>query len=170
MILDDAIHVLALLGVIASLWQRQALFAASLIFFGLWYNDIILLTKPNPEWSDLVLWCALFAVKDLLFLTLLGFRRTTTEFIILLSFAVSCLFHQAILAQVLTYDPDNLTLFAVRPQFMMYVTVIQLATVFFIIVKGGGSSGGKRVKSFNAVRHFRSNRILHIQAFKAIKK
>ena len=168
MILDDALHIMACLAVFASLATGRSLFPALVVFVSLEYNAAIFI--ESPTWSEFIRWAILFAAKDLLFLTLLGFRRTTTEFIIALSFLVSCLFHQAILAQVLTYDPDNLTLFAIRPQLMMYVTVAQLATVFYIIISGSGINGGKRVKSYHAVRHFRSNGFFHSQAFKAYKK
>lgn len=168
MILDDAIHVLAIFAVIASLLQRQAVAVASLLFISLWYNGMILLVKPDPAWNDLVFWCVLFAVKDLLFLTLLGFRKNTAEFILLLSFAVSCLFHQAILAQVLTYEASKLTLFAIRPEIMMYLSVAQLATVFYIIL-GGGFNGGKRAKRSIPVNDIVRNRLLYPQAFKVKK-
>lgn len=167
MILDDAIHVLALTALVASLFSGRAFIAALLIFSSLWFNDMILVV--DPKWSELVIWCVLFAVKDLLILTLLGFRRNTAEFILLLSFAVSCLFHQAILAQVLTYDAESLTLFSIRPDVMKYVSVCQLATVFYILFSEGGVNGGKRVKyripSFNGL----FDRLFHTQAFKVTK-
>ena len=168
--MDYAIHLTVLLAVVLSLITGRAQFAALLLFANVGVNQLALgivsVDNIAVYFDTLVIWAAMFAIKDLLFLILFGFRKNTAEFILLLSFAVSCLFHQAILAQVLTYDSSNLTLFAIRPTVMKYVSIVQLATVFYIIVNGSGFNGGKRVKS-TFLAGFRVNHnLLHTKAFK----
>ena len=165
--MDYAIHVAVLLAAVLSLMTGRARLAATVLFINIGYNQLILgVIDIDKHYQTLVLWCVLFAVKDLLFLTLFGFRRDTRELIILASFGVSLLFHNAILAQVLTYDPNKLTLFAYRPTVMMYVSIAQIATVFYIIIGGSDWNGGKRVK-FNVLANFgRFYSLLHLQTFK----
>ena len=164
--LDYAIHVAVIVAVVLSLISGRAAFAALLLFVNVGINQLLFI--ENPSWSEATQWAALFAVKDLLLLTLFGFRKNTAEFILLLSFAASCLFHQAILAQILTYESENLTLFAIRPTVMKYLTVAQLATVFYIIL-GGGDSGGKRVKSWLHGADIKLNSIFRFATHKAFK-
>lgn len=169
MTLDQAIMLLSVIALLLSVPARAGFLPALAVILSLLFNSALLEIEFYPNfWESLSLWTVLFSAKDLLLLTLLGFRQNSRELIILLSFAVSCLFHQAILAQVLTYEAKNLTLFAIRPQVMMYVSVAQLATVFYIILTGSGINGGKRKC---AKRHifgvdYNFHRVLHVQAFK----
>ena len=167
--IDGAIYCIAGLALLASLVKRQALLAASLVCISFIYNELIYIEELT--WEGAALWCVLFALKDLAILMLLGFRKNTAEFILLLCFAVSCLFHQAILAQVLTYEASNLTLFSIRPEVMKFISVAQLTTVFYIIIDGGGWDGGKlqRVKHLISGIHTPINRVINSQAFKVTK-
>lgn len=172
MILDQIIVFACFIAITLSIFSGAGLVPALLITLSLVINEMALSVVDTTSriiyFATIDDWAIYVSVKDLLFLTLLGFRQNPRELIILLSFAVSCLFHQAILAQVLTYEAKNLTLFAIRPQVMMYVSVAQLATVFYIILTGSGINGGKRKCAKRNILDFHHNfhRVLHVQAFK----
>lgn len=167
--IDGAIYCIAGLALLASLFERQALLAASLVCISFIYNELIYIEELT--WDAAWLWSTQAGVKDLLIYLILGFRRNTTEFILLLTFVVSCLFHQVILAQVLTNEASNLTLFSIRPEVMKFISVAQLTTVFYIIIDGGGWNGGKlqRVKHLILGVYAPINRVFHPQAVKGTK-
>ena len=170
MSLDHAMLVILLFGIALAIKSGAGIVPALLIIFTQSYNLIALDVVDDSSlliyFQTLTVWSILFSAKDYLLLTLFGFMRNTPAFIILMSFAVSCLFHQAILAQVLTHETENLTLFAIRPTFMKYVSVVQLATVYYIIISGSGFNGGKRVKSFVLASFSNNYRLLYQKSFK----
>lgn len=116
-------------GAIVAIW-----FSASIAFWQ-WYESI-------GYWSALADWAAYSSYKDFAVMVLAGFLRLPIT--IFLGIFASCVFHQVLSWQILTYNWENVTLFDYRSDFMMYLSAIMLATA--IIDMGGGNNGGRRVR------------------------
>ena len=162
--LDLLIYKLAFISLILSAIRWQALPAAFLLCASLAYSQYIF--NPNLSWSEAAEWTRLNSIKDAIIMLALLSRLKTPEFILGLSFAVSSLFHQIMLIQI---ENHILTLKHLRTDFMVIITVIQLATVIYILINGSATNGGKRVKyripRFNAPVF----NILHTQTYKVKK-
>lgn len=145
---DAMIYLAGLAGLVIAIVRRQAFIAAFFVCLSFYLNELFY-TEPST-WHGLYMWAFILAAKDYLIAVMLGFRRKTTEFMLSMIFMVSCLFHLVVQVQLYNHDAS---LLLTREQFMMYVTAAQLATMYLIILTGGGEDGGKRVKhglsSFN---------------------
>ena len=94
-------------------------------------------------WQSMALWAALFSIKDFIFIAILSTMRAPLMLIV--AIFASCIFHQVLRLQIMTYNYSNLSLLDYRPVFMMLLSIAMLATVITDQIQGG-SSGGKRVK------------------------
>lgn len=108
----------------------------------------------------------IFSIKDFIFMALLSIAKAPIS--IILSIGASCIFHQVLRWQILTYNWENLTLMNYRSELMMYLSLIIITTMIFEIISGGGN-GGKRAKSDLFSSNFRFNDIFHLSSYKAIK-
>ena len=99
-------------------------------------------STPSSYWHTMTIWAILFSLKDFALMPLA--RNSLT---IVYALAASCIFHQVVLMQILTYTWEKVTLFEYRSDFMLSLSVIMLATVIHSVI-GGGSNGGKRVRSY----------------------
>lgn len=129
---------------------------------------IELINYSNTEyyWQSLALWALIFSIKDFLFMALLSIAKAPIS--IILSIGASCIFHQVLRWQILTYNWENLTLMNYRSELMMYLSLIIITTMIFEII-GGGGNGGKRVKSDLFSSNFRVNNLFHLSTREAIK-
>ena len=159
--LDILIYTLASIGLLISCFRRQAFIAAAVVCASFLFNEIKF--NKYPTASQFESWLFALAIKDYLSAVIISFAVRIEYLIIMLLFMTSCAFH--LLIQV-WFDHDSLALFYYRPQFMVYITAAQLATMYLIILTGSGSNGGKRVKynlpGFN--RHY--DRFFYTKAFK----
>lgn len=144
MILDHAIFIATIVAVLMALHGRDFLFAAFLILFS--HAFALLVLPSSNEWAVFESWLYTLIIKDLILISLFGFMLNRHCFIIMLTFVASCVFHQFLLAQANTGIVDNLTLLAVRPDFMKFIVIVQLSTLYHAILTGGDSDGGKRAQ------------------------
>lgn len=136
MTLDWLIFLVAL---VVGLKSRVSLLLALWLLINIYlWSDYLTMTK----WSALKDWAFHFALKDFALMLLAGYLRT--PLIIVYALAASCIFHQVVLMQILTYNWHNVTLFEYRSDFMLVLAVIMLATVIHSRI--GGGNGGKRVR------------------------
>ena len=172
MSISTAIYTAASLAFVASLLRDKG---QPIVLLGcLWFaaTRLIYLIDQDPSvtsWNELLFFTVATACKDFLFLILFSFKQNTTTLILIVSLFVSCLFHQAILAQVLTYKPANLTLYAIRPEFMQYLSVVLLTTMYYAILKGSDNSGGKLAKHRLSYRDTPKLKFFHLQTHKDSK-
>ena len=123
-----------------------------------WFDaNILLITMIEVQskylwWQSMALWAALFSIKDFILILILSTMRA--PLILILAILASCLFHQVLRWQIMTYNYSNLSLLDYRPIFMLLLSVSMLATVIFDIIQGGGS-GGKRYQR-NILDHYRT--------------
>jgi hypothetical protein len=90
-------------------------------------------------------------------------RHNTAEFIVGLSFALSCLFH---LVAVMAENNGIYGWLDSRPLFNTYNSVFQIATVLFLLTIGGGFNGGRRIGHNLRYHHSQRNRLLCSTAYK----
>ena len=147
----------------------------SIVMLGcLWFalTRFIYLLDNDPSatsWNELIFFTVATACKDFLFLILFSLKQNTTALILIVSLFVSCLFHQVILSQALTYTADNLTMYAIRPEFMKYLSVVLLTTMYYAILKGSGNSGGKLAKYRFSYSYTPKFSFFHLQTHKVTK-
>lgn len=144
------------------------LFNRNGLIFALWLSLNTLLWiwyESTGKWSALDDWVTLFWIKDLALMALAGFIGA--PLIITLGFAATCIFHQVTSWQIATYTWENVTLFDYRSGFMMYLSVIMLATAIHDTI--GGGNGGKRAKYRLFSLHNRLNDVLHLATRKVVK-
>ena len=159
--LDVLIYKLGFAGLIISCVRWQAFPAAFFLCLSFIINEWLFIKDPN--WSELSKLYFMYAAKDFAIAVVFGFRIKTTEFILSMTFMASCLFH--LVAQIETYN-HTLGLIFVRTEFMTYITVAQLATMYLIILTGSGSNGGKRAKHWLFNSYYRLDNIFHRSACK----
>lgn len=116
-------------GLIIALWQSLNLLLWS------WY-------ELSGYWSALSDWAVYFYLKDFALVVLAGALRI--NLVVIIGLMSSVIFHIFTSWQINTYDWENVTLFKYRSDFMLYLSVIMLATVTSI---GSGSNGGRRVRN-----------------------
>jgi hypothetical protein len=169
---STAIYTAASVAFVASLLMDRGQPIVMLGCFWFATTRFIYLLDDDPSvtaWNELIFFTAATACKDFLFLMLFSFKQNTTVLILIVSLFVSCLFHQIILSQALTYTADNLTMYAIRPEFMKYLSVVLLTTMYYTILRGSDSSGGKLAKHWVSDIHYPKLRLFHLQTYKVPK-
>lgn len=139
--LDLLIYKIGFAALLISVVRRPAMLAAFLLCLSFIINQYVFVIKPT--WDEFEQWATYISIKDAVIMLILLSRLKTPEFILGLSFTVSSLFHQIMLIQI---ENHILTLKHLRTDFMVIITVIQLATVIYILINGSATNGGKRVK------------------------
>ena len=153
MTVDELMLSLALaLGVLS----RPGLAVSIWILINIGLISVIDTFDNDYYWSSMALWAALFSIKDFILILILSAMRA--PLILILAIFASCLFHQVLRWQIMTYNYSNLSLLDVRPIFMLLVSVSMLATVVLDQIQGGGS-GGKRAKHYIPIVY---NRLINI--------
>jgi hypothetical protein len=161
--LDALIYKLAFAGFLASLIERRAIVPTFLVCLSFAYNEIIYIEVST--WESLSKWFAMYALKDFMVALALFSRSKPIEFVLALAFIASSAFHQLAQIQVYNYILDAKH---IRTEFMTYVTVFQLATMYLIIFNSkGGWNGGKRGKRDISNHDHSINRFFHSQTYKA---
>jgi hypothetical protein len=136
--MDWPIFVTAL---IVSAFNRSALIIAVWLVLNIALGSVVS-DAIGWYWKSMTLWAALFWIKDMAFMAISGMLLYPIS--ITLGFAATCLFHQVTSWQINTYNWENITLFDYRSDFMLYLSVIMLATAIIDIRSG---NGGKRVRN-----------------------
>ena len=140
--LDALIYKLAFAGFLACLINKRAIVPVALVCLSFAYNELIYIEVST--WESLSKWFAMYALKDFIIAVALFSRLRSIELALALTFIVSSAFHQLAQIQVYNYILD---LKHIRTEFMTYVTVFQLATMYLIIFTSKGDcNGGKRAK------------------------
>lgn len=158
--LDAAILTVAALTAIAS---RNGLVVA------VWCasNMLLLLTIDTSGhsvyWETMAAWAVLFSIKDFFLMAYLGWY--CKSLIIVYSLAASCVFHQVLSWQIFTHNWESVTLLGYRPDFMLYLSVIMLATVIHELTRGN-KNGGKRIVNYLHVADRRFRRLFHVASQK----
>ena len=169
---STAIYTAAVLAFVASLLRSRG---QSIVMLGcLWFalTRFIYLLDNDPSvasWNELIFFTVASATKDFLILILFSLKQNTTALILIVSLFVSCLFHQVILSQALTYIADNLTMYAIRPEFMKYLSVVLLTTMYYAILTGSDNSGGKLAKYRFSYSYAPKFSFFHLQTYKVTK-
>lgn len=160
MSLDWLILVIAL---ISGLFSRLGMLVAIWIVVNQSLYGMIDLSSGWTYWQTMTAWAILFSLKDFALMPLA--RNSLT---IVYALAASCVFHQVVLMQILTYTWEKVTLFEYRSDIMLYLSVIMLATVIKSAI-GGGSDGGRRVINWSTNTNHRLYGILYAASQKVIK-
>jgi hypothetical protein len=161
--LDALIYKLAFAGFLACLVKRKALIPVILMCLSFLFNEAVFI--KSPSWDELSQLYAMYALKDFMIAFVLFSRNKPIEFLLALTFIASSAFHQ--LAQIQVYN-YILELKHLRTDFVTYITVFQLATMYLIIFNSkGGWNGGKRGKRDISNHDHSLNRFLHLQTHKA---
>ena len=153
MTVDELMLSLALaLGVLS----RPGLAVSIWILINIGLISVIDTFDNDYYWSSMAIWAALLSIKDFILILILSAMRA--PLILILAIFASCLFHQVLRWQIMTYNYSNLSLLGYRPIFMLLLSVSMLATVVLDQIQGGGS-GGKRAKHYIPIVY---NRLINV--------
>lgn len=161
MILDQVLMLVTGALLIASLWRRPALPPAAIVAVSLFIDWLVFI--EHPSWLQLKGWAVTLAVKDALLAFIIALRREPKELPLIWAFFASCLLHQVIFVEV---DNQELTMFYFRPDIMRLIATSMLASVIYILLKGGDSNGGKR---FISRLFYTDNRLRGFFYFQTLK-
>lgn len=117
-------------------------------------------------WWALLAWVIIMFAKDFALMVVSG--RNGLPRLVTIGLMSTCLFHQVLSWQIKTYNWENVTLFDYRSDFMLYLSVIMLATVITDMI-GGGTNGGRRVVNRSVRLNFGFFSVLHLASQKVIK-
>lgn len=159
--LDALIYKLALLSCLVALMARSNPVPALLLCLSLLLDEYIFVASPS--WQELEKYFFQMAAKDLLVSVALFLMYKPSTFMLGMLFIVSALFHKFAQIEVANKILD---LKHIRTDFVTYITVFQLATIYASLLEPRSGNGGKRARRavFNSNSPSRS--ILHLQAFK----
>ena len=162
--LDALIYKMAFVAVLVALVRRCDSSPALLLCASFIITDMIFVVKPS--WEELELYFFQHAAKDFLIAVALFLMYKPSAFFLAMTFIVSSLFHK--FAQIEVAN-NILDLKHIRTDFMTWLTVLQIATIYTALINcKGGQNGGKRVRrTFFDSRTF-SRRFFHSKAFKVM--
>ena len=163
MALDELIYKIGFIVLLVAVVRRQALFAAFLLCVSFLWNEYTFIA--HPTWAELEHRYIMLAVKDAIIFLSLFVRQKTPEILLAVIFAVSCAYHQWMLVEI---QNRILTLKHFRTEFMTIITALQIATVI-ILLRRGGSNGGKRAKHSLFNLNYRFNHFFDYQTCKDSK-
>ena len=162
--LDALIYKMAFVAVLVALVRRCDSSPALLLCVSFWFNEMAFVI--DPSWEQIEVYSFQLAAKDFLIAVALFLMYKPSTFFLALTFVASCVFHK--LAQIQVAN-NVLDLLLIRTDFMTWLTVLQIATIYTALINcKGGQNGGKRVRrTFFDSRTF-SRRFFHSKAFKVM--
>lgn len=158
--LDLLIYKIGAIVLALSLFRRRALLPVLLLCGTFVVNQLTF--ELNPTWSDLEQRASTIAAVNFIFGFALMTRLKTPEFIIGLTFIVCSFYFQFMLIEV---QNRVLDLKNSRPDFMVALTALQLATVIFILIQGSQNNGGKRAKHSVSIVNRGFHNFLYIKTY-----
>ena len=162
--IDALVYKMAFIAVLVALVRRCDSSPAMLLCASFVFNHSVFVL--NPSWSELELYFFKYAAKDFLIAVALFLMYKPSTFFLALTFVASCIFHK--LAQIQVAN-NVLDLLLIRTDFMTWLTVLQIATIYTALVNcKGGHNGGKRVRRDIFDSSTFGRRFFHSKAFKVM--
>ena len=158
--LDSLIYKMAFAALLIALIKRDFVVPAFLLCFSFLFNELIFIQKPT--WYQLEQYFFAHAAKDFLIAVALFLMYRLNTLVLALTFIASCLFHKFAQIEIANKVLD---LKHIRSDFMTYITVAQIATIYASLLQAkGGKNGGKRARCYILTRCRAISDFLHSKA------